>query len=149
MLRARGVLLLAEMHAAAPKDLPGRYQLPEMPRCTGCHPDLEHGSVRDHAIHVGKVQCQACHSPTYVSCWGCHVGKDGEGTAFFQNRLEVEGMKIGLAADPEARWASPASSSSTRGAATPTRRGTLPAPSPSTRWRAGCAPGPTPRSPSR
>jgi thiosulfate/3-mercaptopyruvate sulfurtransferase len=91
-----------EMHAAAPKDLPGRYQLPEMPRCTGCHEDLEHGSVRDHAIHVGKVQCQACHSQTYVSCWGCHVGKDGEGTAFFQNRLEVEGVKIGLAADPEA-----------------------------------------------
>jgi thiosulfate/3-mercaptopyruvate sulfurtransferase len=85
-----------EMHAAAPKDLPGRYHLPEMARCTGCHEDLEYGSVRDHAIHAGKVQCQACHSQTYVNCYGCHVGKDGEGMAYFQNRREVETFKIGL-----------------------------------------------------
>ena len=85
-----------EMHAAAPKDLGGRYQLPELARCTSCHEDLEYGSVRDHAIHAGKVQCQACHSQTYVNCYGCHVGKDAEGTGYFQNRREVEAMKIGL-----------------------------------------------------
>ena len=85
-----------EMHATAPKDLPGRYQLAELARCTGCHVDLEHGSVRDHAIHAGKVQCQACHSQSYVNCYGCHVGKDAEGTAYFQNRREVETFKIGL-----------------------------------------------------
>jgi 3-mercaptopyruvate sulfurtransferase SseA len=88
-----------EMHAAAPKDLPGRYQLGELARCTGCHQDLEHGSVRDHAIHIGKVQCQACHSQSYVNCYGCHVGKDTEGTAYFQNRREVETFKIGLGDD--------------------------------------------------
>jgi thiosulfate/3-mercaptopyruvate sulfurtransferase len=91
-----------EMHAAAPKDLPGRYHLKEMPRCTGCHQDLQYGSVRDHAIHVGKVQCQACHSQTYVNCYNCHVGKDAEGTAFFQNRRELEAVKIGLSDDAKA-----------------------------------------------
>jgi 3-mercaptopyruvate sulfurtransferase SseA len=85
-----------EMHAAAPSDLPGRYHLKEMARCTDCHKDLEYGSVRDHEIHIGKVQCQVCHSQTYVNCWDCHVGKDAEGTPYFQNRREVEALKIGL-----------------------------------------------------
>jgi thiosulfate/3-mercaptopyruvate sulfurtransferase len=91
-----------EMHAAAPKDLPGRYHLKEMARCTDCHEDLQHGSVRDHAIHAGKVRCQACHSQTYVNCYNCHVGKDAEGTAFFQNRRELEAVKIGLNDDARA-----------------------------------------------
>ena len=91
-----------EMHAAAPRNLPGRYRLEELARCTDCHKDLQYGSVRDHAIHVGKVQCQVCHSQTYVNCYGCHVGKDAEGTAFFQNRREVETLKIGLNHDAKA-----------------------------------------------
>ena len=91
-----------EMHAAAPKDLPGRYHLKEMVRCTDCHQDLQYGSVRDHALHIGKVQCQVCHSQTYVNCYNCHVGKDAEGTAFFQNRREVETLKIGLNYDAKA-----------------------------------------------
>jgi len=91
-----------EMHAAGPKDLPGRYHLKEMVRCTDCHKDLEHGSVRDHAIHIGKVQCQVCHSQTYVNCYNCHVGKDAEGTPFFQNERELEALKIGLNYDPQA-----------------------------------------------
>jgi thiosulfate/3-mercaptopyruvate sulfurtransferase len=91
-----------EMHAAAPKDLPGRYHLKEMARCTDCHEDLQHGSVRDHAIHVGRLQCQVCHSQTYVNCYECHVGKDAEGTPFFQNRRELEALKIGRNYDPEA-----------------------------------------------
>ena len=91
-----------EMHAAAPKDLPGRYHLKEMARCTDCHEDLQYGSVRDHAIHVGKLQCQVCHSQTYVNCYECHVGKDAEGTPFFQNRREVEALRIGLNDDAKA-----------------------------------------------
>ena len=91
-----------EMHAAAPKDLTGRYHLKEMGRCTDCHQDLQYGSVRDHTIHIGKVQCQVCHSQTYVNCYNCHVGKDAEGTAFFQNRREVDTMKIGLNYDAKA-----------------------------------------------
>ena len=94
-----------EMHAAAPPDLPGRYQLRERARCTDCHRDLEVGSVRDHAIHAGKVQCQVCHSQTYVNCTGCHVGKDPEGTPYFQNRREVETLKIGLLSGDQAAGA--------------------------------------------
>ena len=92
-----------EMHAAPAQDVAGRYQLKEIARCTQCHEDLQYGSVREHAIHAGKVQCQVCHSQTYVNCYNCHVGKDEEGTAFFQNRREVEALKIGLAAPTKGR----------------------------------------------
>lgn len=91
-----------EMHAAASKDIPDRYHLKEMVGCTDCHQDLQHGSVRDHALHIGKVQCQVCHSQTYVNCYTCHVGKDTEGTAYFQNQREVETLKIGLNYDAKA-----------------------------------------------
>jgi len=91
-----------EMHAAGPKDLSSRYHLKEMVQCIDCHKDLQYGSVRDHTLHIGKVQCQVCHSQTYVNCYNCHVGKDSEGTAFFQNRREVETLKIGLNYDAKA-----------------------------------------------
>ncbi len=91
-----------EMHAAAAKDLPGRYHLPEAARCDDCHKDMEKKAVRQHADHIGKVQCQVCHSQTYVNCYSCHVGKDSQNTAYFQNRLEVETMKIGLNYDAAA-----------------------------------------------
>lgn len=84
-----------EMHAAAPKDLKSRYELNEMVRCIDCHKDLQLGSVREHSIHLPKVQCQVCHSQTYVNCYSCHVGKDSEGMAYFQTKQEVESMKIG------------------------------------------------------
>jgi 3-mercaptopyruvate sulfurtransferase SseA len=95
-----------EMHAAAPDGLPGRYHLKEIVACIDCHQDLEHGSVRDHALHIGKVQCQVCHSQTYVNCYSCHVGKDEQGIGYFQNEREVEGMKIGLNYDKDAPEAS-------------------------------------------
>lgn len=91
-----------EMHAAAPPDLPGRYHLKEMISCTDCHQKLEYGSVREHSLHIGKVQCQVCHSQTYVNCYSCHVGKDENGVVYFQNQREVEGMKIGLNYDKKA-----------------------------------------------
>ena len=91
-----------EMHAAAAPDLPGRYHLPEISACVDCHQDLEHGSVRDHSIHIGEVQCQVCHSQTYVNCYSCHTGKDDQGLAYFQNEREVESMKIGLNYDKDA-----------------------------------------------
>ena len=85
-----------EMHAAAPKDMKSRYHLKQAENCTNCHKNLKNGPLKDHATHVGKVQCQVCHSQTYVNCYKCHVGKDSEKTAFFQNGREEEGMKIGL-----------------------------------------------------
>jgi 3-mercaptopyruvate sulfurtransferase SseA len=91
-----------EMHAAAPEGLPGRYHLKETVACTDCHQNLQYGSVRDHSIHIGKVQCQVCHSQTYVNCYSCHVGKDEQGIGYFQNEREVEDMKIGLNYDKNA-----------------------------------------------
>ncbi len=90
-----------EMHAAAPEGLKGRYHLKEMVNCEDCHQGLENGSVRDHNIHIGKVQCQVCHSQTYVNCYSCHTGMDKEGLRYFQNQKEVEDMKIGLMYDKD------------------------------------------------
>ena len=85
-----------ELHAAAPKGIKDRYHLKEQVRCTDCHKDLQHGSVRDHNIHIGKVQCQVCHSQTYTNCYSCHTGSDKEGLPFYVNHKDVEDMKIGL-----------------------------------------------------
>ena len=95
-----------EMHADG-TGLPGRYHLKEMVRCESCHKGLENGSVREHNIHIGKVQCQVCHSQTYVNCYSCHTGKDSQGLYFFKNEKEVEGLKIGLNYDkgaPDANY---------------------------------------------
>ena len=85
-----------EMHASG-EGLEGRYLLPEIAQCTGCHEDLNQGPVEEHEIHVGTVQCQICHSQSYVNCYSCHVGKDSEGLGYFQNERETEGLKIGKA----------------------------------------------------
>jgi len=90
-----------EMHAKPAADLKGRYHLPEMVNCEDCHQGLKYGSVREHSLHVGKVQCQVCHSQTYVNCYSCHTGKDSLGLRYFQNQKEVEGMKIGLNYDKD------------------------------------------------
>lgn len=90
-----------EMHADG-AGLAGRYHLKEMVRCETCHIGLENGSVRDHEIHIGKVQCQVCHSQSYVNCYSCHTGRDDEGLYYFKNEKEVEGMKIGLNYDKNA-----------------------------------------------
>nr|MBF0222826.1 hypothetical protein [Desulfobulbaceae bacterium] len=90
-----------EMHADG-TGLSGRYHLEELVHCEECHADLQYGSVRDHTIHIGKVQCQVCHSQTYVSCYSCHTGRDEAGLYYFQNKKEVEGMKIGMNYDQTA-----------------------------------------------
>ena len=84
-----------EMHAMAPEGIKGRYYLPEKVACIDCHQDLAYGSVRDHTIHLGKVQCQVCHSQTYVNCYNCHTGTDSEGLVYRVNRKNEENMKIG------------------------------------------------------
>ena len=91
-----------EMHAAAPEDLKGRYYLKEMVQCVDCHQDLEYGSVRDHEIHIGKVQCQVCHSQTYTNCYNCHTGIDSKGLPYYVNQKDEENMKIGLNYDKNA-----------------------------------------------
>jgi thiosulfate/3-mercaptopyruvate sulfurtransferase len=85
-----------EMHASG-EGLKSRYELAEMPKCVNCHEDLKGGDIKQHNLHVGKVQCNVCHSQEYVNCYSCHIGKDDQGLAYFQNRREVETMKIGKA----------------------------------------------------
>ena len=92
-----------ELHAAAPDGIKSRYDLKEAVECTDCHHDLEDGSELNHTVHVGKVQCQVCHSQAYTNCYSCHVGKDDEGILYFQNRKDVEAFKIGLNPNPSAR----------------------------------------------
>jgi len=92
----------AEMHAAAPDGIKDRYHLEEQTRCTDCHNDLQYGSVRDHNIHIGKVQCQVCHAQTYTNCYSCHTGTDEEGLPFYVNQKDEEGIKIGLNHEKEA-----------------------------------------------
>jgi thiosulfate/3-mercaptopyruvate sulfurtransferase len=86
-----------EMHAAAPEDLKGRYHLKEAAKCKDCHKDLQRGEIRNHNIHIGKVQCQVCHSQTYTNCYSCHTGTDKAGLPYYTNQKDMEGMKIGLA----------------------------------------------------
>jgi len=84
-----------EMHASG-EGLTSRYQLPQMPKCAGCH-EKDLGKVAQHKVHAGKVQCQVCHSQDYANCYGCHTGKDANGVAYFVNQMETESFKIGLA----------------------------------------------------
>jgi thiosulfate/3-mercaptopyruvate sulfurtransferase len=83
-----------EMHASG-EGLTSRYQLPQLPKCTGCH-EKDLGNVQQHKDHTGKVQCQVCHSQDYVNCYSCHTGKDEKGVVYFVNQMETESFKIGL-----------------------------------------------------
>lgn len=88
-----------EMHAAAPEGIENRYHLEQAADCKDCHKDLRYGSIRDHAIHRNKVQCQVCHSQTYTNCYSCHTGTDDEGIPYFVTKDNFEGIKIGKNTD--------------------------------------------------
>jgi thiosulfate/3-mercaptopyruvate sulfurtransferase len=83
----------AEMHASG-EGLGSRYQLPQLPKCAGCH-EKDLARAGQHKDHVGKVQCQVCHAQDYVSCFSCHTGKDEKGVVYFVNQKETETFKIG------------------------------------------------------
>ncbi len=69
----------------------------DLPRCENCHPaDEAYNKIEQHNRHAGKVQCQVCHAQKYANCFGCHVGKDGNGLTFFKNSKTVDMFKIGL-----------------------------------------------------
>lgn len=50
------------------------------PKCEDCHEDAASANTY-HTMHWSgsgsKLSCQVCHSQTYKSCNGCHVGGDG------------------------------------------------------------------------
>ena len=84
-----------EMHASG-EGLTSRYQLPQLPKCTGCHAAEQLAKVAQHKDHAGRLQCQGCHSQDYVNCYSCHTAKDENKVAYFVNQLETESFKIGL-----------------------------------------------------
>ena len=85
-----------EMHAAVPKNIPGRYHASEALQCVDCHKDLAYGSVKEHEIHSGKVQCQICHAQDYTNCYNCHTGTDSTGLPYYRNEKDEEDFKIGM-----------------------------------------------------
>ena len=85
-----------EMHSADGHVM-SRYQADVHQTCESCHPDAvsSDSPVEMHKIHQGKVECQVCHSVTYKNCYGCHVGKDKMGLAYYQVDSTVMNFKIG------------------------------------------------------
>lgn len=71
-----------------------RYDVEGLSACADCH-QLD-DSVEQHAIHSEKVSCYVCHAQPYANCYGCHVGLDKEGLAYYKNPDEAELFRIGL-----------------------------------------------------
>lgn len=79
-----------------------RYDVKGLSNCKDCHDGQD--DVEQHAIHGDKVSCYVCHAQPYANCYGCHVGLDDKGLAFFKNPDEEELFRIGRNPDPnEAR----------------------------------------------
>ena len=85
-----------QMHASAEEGA-DRRQSAKRPRCEDCHPEAaaEDTDATAHRIHRGKVACQVCHAQAVKQCFGCHVGTDAEGIAYFKSRKTVLDFKIG------------------------------------------------------
>lgn len=64
-----------------------RYDGTQAPRCESCHPDASAGKddILMHQMHGSKLSCQVCHSVTYTSCDGCHVGVDQKSNQPYYN----------------------------------------------------------------
>jgi thiosulfate/3-mercaptopyruvate sulfurtransferase len=91
----------AQMHASAVGD---ETQPPSAsrPRCETCHPEAsaEDSDRPAHQIHRQKVACQVCHAQAVKQCYGCHVGTDAKGIAYFKCRKTALGFKIGRNPQP-------------------------------------------------
>lgn len=96
-----------ELHGTAtpPKT---RYETPARPSCVSCHLNSDKfAKVEQHRMHaqtsassgsssgLPTLQCQVCHSQSYNTCYGCHVGKDSKGLAFYKVDKSEFNFKIG------------------------------------------------------
>lgn len=93
----------AQMHASA-EGVTTRLRSARRPRCETCHPEV---SAKDsdrpaHLIHRRKVACQVCHAQAVKQCYGCHVGTDAKGIAYFKCQKTELGFKIGRNPAPTA-----------------------------------------------
>ena len=75
-----------------------RYEVEGLAKCKDCHET--DNSVDQHEIHGDKVSCYVCHAQPYANCYGCHVGLDGKGLAYYKNPDEAELLRIGRNPDP-------------------------------------------------
>lgn len=75
-----------------------RYDVEGLASCQDCH-ELDN-DIEQHAIHGEKLSCNVCHSQPYANCYGCHVGLDDKGLAFFKNPDEEELFRIGRNPEP-------------------------------------------------
>lgn len=87
-----------DLHGDGKSDHYDRYDVEGLSSCKDCHD--QNDSVEQHAIHGDKVSCYVCHAQPYANCYGCHVGLDDQGLAFFQNPDEEELFRIGRNPNP-------------------------------------------------
>ncbi|SHJ87250.1 thiosulfate/3-mercaptopyruvate sulfurtransferase [Malonomonas rubra DSM 5091] len=83
-----------DLHGDGKSDHRDRYDVKGLSACADCH-QLD-DSVEQHAIHGDKVSCYVCHAQPYANCYGCHVGLDSKGLAYYKNPDEEELFRIGL-----------------------------------------------------
>jgi hypothetical protein len=88
-----------DMHGDGRSGHKDRYDVEGLSQCSDCH-DPEPG-IEQHDIHGDKLSCQVCHAQPYANCFGCHVGLDGRGLAYFKNPEEKELLRIGLNPAPD------------------------------------------------
>lgn len=86
-----------DLHGDGKSDHKDRYDVEGLSRCEDCH-QLD-DQIEQHAIHREKVSCYVCHSQPYANCYGCHVGLDDKGLAYYKNPDEAELFRIGLNPD--------------------------------------------------
>lgn len=75
-----------------------RYDVEGLAGCRDCH-ELD-TAVEQHVIHGEKVSCYVCHAQPYANCYGCHVGLDQQGLAYYKNPDEAELFRIGRNPEP-------------------------------------------------
>jgi len=90
-----------DLHGDGKSDHYDRYDVEGLSNCKDCH--AQDDSIEQHAIHGDKVSCYVCHAQPYANCYGCHVGLDDKGLAFFQNPDEEELFRIGRNPQPNAK----------------------------------------------
>lgn len=68
------------------KVYPTRFERETKPSCLKCHPDAAPGRSKliSHNVHGDKLSCYVCHSQSYKTCYGCHVGKGSNSETEFK-----------------------------------------------------------------
>lgn len=82
-----------DLHGDGKSDHRDRYDVEGLSSCQDCH-ELD-DKIEQHAIHGEKLSCYVCHAQPYANCYGCHVGLDDKGLAFYKNPDEEELFRIG------------------------------------------------------